>query len=68
MPNSLEMVTEIRRGRHHAAESQKAWSARRNESEIQKLFSDKTPDQLKLTFALWKREAVQGLIQLRYGF
>ncbi len=35
------------------------------ESEIQKLISDKTPDQLKLTFALWTRKAVRELIHNR---
>ena len=34
--------------------------------EIQKLICDKSPDQLKLAFALWTRKAVQGLIQQRF--
>ncbi len=38
------------------------------EAKIQKLISDKTPDQLKLTFALWTRQAVQELIRLHCGF
>ena len=37
------------------------------EAEIQKLLLDKTPDQLKLTFALWTRQAVKELIQIRFG-
>lgn len=37
------------------------------EEEIRKLICDKTPDQLKLTFALWTRQAVQELIHLRCG-
>jgi transposase len=37
------------------------------EQEIQKLISDKTPDQLKLRYALWTREAVRELILERYG-
>ncbi len=37
------------------------------ESAIQKLITDKSPDQLKLTFALWTRQAVQEVIRLRYG-
>ena len=36
------------------------------EIEIQNLISDKTPDQLKLSFALWTRQAVQELIKERY--
>ena len=38
------------------------------EAKIQKLISDKTPDQLKLAFALWTRQAVQELIRLHCGF
>lgn len=34
--------------------------------EIQKLICDKSPDQLKLAFALWTRKAIQGLIQQRF--
>jgi transposase len=37
------------------------------ESEIQKLICDKTPDQLKLKYALWSRDAVRQLIKDRYG-
>jgi transposase len=37
------------------------------EKEIQKALVDKTPDQLKLAFALWTRDAVKLLIQQRYG-
>lgn len=37
------------------------------EKEIQKTIVDKTPDQLKMTFALWSRHAVQQLIKDRYG-
>jgi transposase len=36
------------------------------ETEIQRLLIDKTPDQLKLAFALWTREAVQLLIKKLY--
>lgn len=35
--------------------------------EIRKMITDKTPDQLKLTFALWNRLAVKELIQDQYG-
>jgi len=34
---------------------------------IQRLICDKTPDQYKLTFALWTRQAVQELITIRLG-
>ena len=36
------------------------------EAQIKKLICDKTPDQLKLTFALWTRQAVQELIRVRF--
>lgn len=37
------------------------------EIELQKIITDKTPDQLKMSFALWSREAVRQLILDRYG-
>jgi transposase len=37
------------------------------EREIQRLVIDKMPDQLKLPFALWTREAIRQLIQQRVG-
>jgi len=37
------------------------------ELEIQKLITENTPDQLKLTFALWTRQAVQEIIQSNFG-
>jgi len=37
------------------------------EAEIQKTICDKTPDQLKMKFALWSREAVRQLILERFG-
>ena len=37
------------------------------EREIQRLVIDKMPDQLKLPFALWTREAIRQLIQRRFG-
>jgi transposase len=37
------------------------------EKEIQKAITDKYPDQLKLDFALWTREAVKLMIRQKYG-
>jgi transposase len=37
------------------------------EKQIQRLLIDKMPDQLKLPFGLWTREAVRQLIQNQYG-
>ncbi len=36
------------------------------EAEVKKLITDKCPDQLKLPFALWTREAVRDLIKTRF--
>lgn len=36
-------------------------------AEVRRLIKDKLPDQLKLPFGLWTREAVQKLIKVRYG-
>ncbi len=37
------------------------------ESTVQKLIADKTPDQLKMVYALWTRQAVAELIRERFG-
>lgn len=37
------------------------------EGEIRRLICDKTPDQLKLGFALWNRQAVAQLIEQQFG-
>lgn len=37
------------------------------EAEVRKLICDKTPDQLKMPYALWTRGAVADLIEHRYG-
>ena len=38
------------------------------EREIQRVILDRTPDQLRLPFALWSRAAVGELIEQRFGF
>jgi transposase len=37
------------------------------EALVRKLIADKTPDQLKMTYALWTRAAVAELIEARFG-
>lgn len=37
------------------------------ENEIQKLIVDRCPEQVKLPFVLWTRDAVRRLIRQRYG-
>ena len=52
------------RGRRHG---EKKTLSEEQEREIQRLVIDKLPDQLKLPFALWTREAIRQLIQQRCG-
>ena len=40
--------------------------SKRQEKAIQTAITDKTPDQLKMPFALWTREAIRELIWMRY--
>lgn len=46
---------------------QKRKLTERQEQEVQKLITDKTPDQMKMPFALWNRAAVRELIEHRYS-
>ena len=59
--NGLKQKT---RGRRHG---QKRRLDREQERSIQRILVDKTPDQLKLPFALWTRRAVQEAIAEHYG-
>ena len=59
--NGLKAKT---RGRRHG---EKRRLDREQERSIQRMLVDKTPDQLKLPFALWTRKAVQEAIALHYG-
>jgi transposase len=52
------------RGRRHGEQRQ---LSAEQETSLQKLLIDKTPDQLKLQFALWSRDAVRLVIRQRYG-
>lgn len=52
------------RGRRHGEQRE---LNSEQETEIQKLLVDKTPDQLKLAFALWTREAVRLAIKQHVG-
>lgn len=52
------------RGRRHG-DSRKLTAEQ--EAELRKLMIDKTPDQLKLQFALWSRDAVRLAIKQRYS-
>lgn len=58
-------INKGKRGRRHG---EKRSLTKPQESQIQRLLVDKTPDQLKLDFALWTREAVRVLIQQLFDF
>ena len=52
------------RGRRHGAQRRRSAE---QEAGIQKLLLEKTPEQLKLAFALWNRDAVRLAIKHLYG-
>ena len=58
-------VAKGKRGRRHG---EKRNLTAEQEATIKGLLIDKSPQQLKLSFALWNREAVQLLIQQQCGF
>jgi len=60
----LDAIKPGLRGRRHG--EQRELTAEQ-ETNIQKLMIDKTPDQLKLSFALWTRDAVRLAIKQAYG-
>ena len=57
----------LRKRRRGRAFGSKRKLSAEQEKEVQKLITDKTPDQLKMKYALWTREAVRELIAERYG-
>lgn len=52
------------RGRRHGA---KRTLSEEQENALRELMIDRTPDQLKLPFALWTRDAVRSVATQRYG-
>ncbi len=58
-------VAKGKRGRRHGEQRDLTPD---QEAEIKKLLIDKAPNQLKLSFALWTREAVKLLIQQRFDY
>lgn len=60
----LEAIKPGIRGRRHGEQRELTAD---QEKAIQKLLVDKTPDQLKLSFALWTRDAVRLAIKQNYG-
>ena len=60
----LDAIKPGLRGRRHGAQRE---LTAEQEVGIQKLLVDKTPDQLKLSFSLWTRDAVRLAIKQIYG-
>jgi len=60
-----ESLVKGKRGRRHGEQRH---LTPEHEAEIKKLLIDKMPNQLKLSFALWTREAVKLLIQQRFDY
>lgn len=56
----------IRLGRRGRRKGEQRKLTAGQESAIKKMIVDKTPDQLKLPYALWTREAIQRLIKQEY--
>jgi transposase len=62
--SGLEEIKPKPRGRRQGEQRQLSVE---QEAELQLLLVDKTPDQLKLPFALWTRDAVRQVIRKKYG-
>lgn len=60
----LEALQARRRGRRPGTQRRLTPAQERT---LQRLLTDKTPDQLRLPFALWTRAAIGELIRQRYG-
>lgn len=60
-----ESLVKGKRGRRHGEQRD---LTPEQEAEIKKLMIDKAPDQLKLSYALWTRDAVKLLIQQRFKY
>ena len=60
----LKSVKAKKRG---VSPEQKRLLSAEQEKEIQKMITDKMPDQLKFPYALWTRKAVKELIERTYG-
>jgi transposase len=63
LKDGLQAIKPGKRGRQHGA--QRTLITEQEEA-LQRLLVDKTPDQLKLPFALWTRDAVRSVIKQRY--
>jgi len=57
----------IKLGRRGRRKGEKRTLTTEHEAQVKRALIDKTPDQLKLLFALWTRDAVKLLIKQRFG-
>lgn len=57
----------LRLGRRGRREGSCRTLDREQERRVKRMITDKTPEQLKMPFALWTRQAVQELIENTYG-
>ena len=57
----------IKLGRRGRRTGEKRTFTTEQERQVKRAMIDKTPDQMKLPFALWTRDAVKLLIKLRFG-
>lgn len=64
LKGGLDAIKPSKRGRRSG--EQRTLSAEQ-EKAVEELLIDKTPDQLKLPFALWTRDAVRSVVKQRYG-
>lgn len=57
----------IKLGRRGRRSGEKRTPSRKQELDMRKVLIDKTPEQMKLPFALWARDAVKQLIWQKFG-
>lgn len=57
----------IAKGKRGRRSGEKRTLDMKQEETVQRIITDKTPDQLKFPFGLWTRQAVQMLIEQRWG-
>lgn len=62
-----EGLSALKPGRRGRRQGEHRTLTDEQEYEIQSMIRDKHPEQLKLKFALWHRQAVMDLIQQNYG-
>lgn len=62
-----EGMSALKPGRRGRRKGENRTLALEQEKEIQALIRDRNPQQLKLKFALWNRQAVMDLIEQKYG-